>query len=65
MMEIVLVIIGLLICIIPTVVWNKSVQGKTIDYELIRKRKFYKLPVNEEMTMKLVKEYLEEKNDTK
>ena len=29
------------------------------------KRKFYKLPVNEEMAMKLVKEYLEEKNDTK
>lgn len=42
-MEIVLAIIGLLIFIIPTVVWNKSVQGKTIDYELIRKRKFYKL----------------------
>lgn len=29
------------------------------------KRKFYKLPVNEEMAMKLVKEYLEDKNDTK
>lgn len=29
------------------------------------KRKFYKLPVNEEMVMKLVKEYLEVKNDTK
>ena len=29
------------------------------------KRKFYKLPVNEEMAMKLVKEYLEEQNDTK
>ena len=29
------------------------------------KRKFYKLPVNEEMAMKLVKEYLEGQNDTK
>ena len=43
MMLIFISIIGFLLTIIPSVVWNKSIQGKTLDFELIRKRKYYRL----------------------
>lgn len=43
MMLIFISIIGFLLTIIPSVVWNKSIQGKTLDFKLIRKRKYYRL----------------------
>ena len=45
--------------------YHKSIEILSFMHLREEKRKFYKLPVNEEMAMKLVKEYLEDKNDTK
>ena len=45
--------------------YHKSIEILSFMHLRDEKRKFYKLPVNEEMAMKLVKEYLEGQNDTK
>ena len=45
--------------------YHKSIEILSFMHLREEKRKFYKLPVNEEMAMKLVKEYLEGQNDTK
>lgn len=41
--------------------YHKNIEILSFMHLRKEKRKFYKLPVNEEMAMKLVKEYLEEK----
>ena len=45
--------------------YHKSIEILSFMHLREEKRKFYKLPVNEEMAMKLVKEYLEMENDRK
>lgn len=45
--------------------YHKNIEILSFMHLREEKRKFYKLPVNEEMAMKLVKEYLEMRNDRK
>lgn len=45
--------------------YHKNIEILSFMHLREEKRKFYKLPVNEEMAIKLVKEYLEMENDRK